>query len=168
MEDSIFRELRNHADEAEMPDGHRSRFSGRLDKDLHLEKKLWNLQRITTYAAVASVVILIAVSFALYSWFDFSGTPKALFSGFSPELYETEMYYKSEINARISVINRMYKSNQNILADIEDLDESLKNIRTDLKMNPDDERLINMVFEIYEIKIELLDKVISLADVNQN
>ena len=151
-------ELKKQAMEDDLPAGHVKRFALRLGRELHLEKSLWKFQRL---AIAASVIAFLGIGLVIYSSIEHFNQSGMIFSGLSPELYETEIYLQHEISQKLEYISTLQELNEDVLSDIQEIDESFGQIENDLKKNPRDERIISAVIETYQIKIELLDEIIN-------
>jgi hypothetical protein len=82
------------------------------------------------------------------------------------EFYETENYYQKNYENGLAELNKMScKSSDNqkimVLKDIDDLNESYEELKSELKKNPMDSRIKNAMINNYENKIKLLDLVIT-------
>jgi hypothetical protein len=43
------------------------------------------------------------------------------------------------------------------------IDTQVQDMMRDLRQNPDDERIVNAIFNFYQLKIETMDRIIALA-----
>lgn len=157
MKHDLRTELSKLNSELEMSKGHNDRFAAKLDKAFHIEKSLWNFQR---YAIAASILAFLGITFLAYTSLGHFNNSNMLLSGYSDELYETETFFQNEIDTKMDFISSVENVDKQLISDIRDIDNSFKQIKTDLRKNPGDERLISAVLEIYRVKIEFLDEII--------
>ena len=48
-----------------------------------------------------------------------------------------------------------------ILNELSEMDDQVQAIKSDLKQNPDDERIVHAIINFYQVKIELMDVIIN-------
>nr|WP_320119925.1 hypothetical protein [uncultured Marinifilum sp.] len=83
----------------------------------------------------------------------------------SPEYQEVELFYTSNIDSQLKMIDRMgtfdNSIHQNILAEeLKDMDEKYNQLKTELKLHPDDDRIIEAMIEYYQVKTNILNRII--------
>ncbi len=141
----------------DLPEGHNQRFLDKLDSSLHETKK----SRLNIYLAVAaSIVFLLSVSYIVLLSSNIFTPDNDLFAGMTPELYETEEYYKNEIIQKMEILSNQDAIDQDVMSDLKDIDKSFRNIKKDLRVNPGDERIISAVINTYQIKLDLLNEIL--------
>jgi hypothetical protein len=145
-----------HEDE-ELPIGHMQRFEKKLDYELHKKKFQLNINNL---AVAATIAILFAAGVLLLQNFKTKQSSKLLLATYSPDLAETEKYYRNTLNNRIKTIQERENIDMEINTEIKEFQESLKNLKGDMKINPGDERLVNAYLGLYQTQIELLDNII--------
>jgi len=156
----FIRENRELFDE-EPPRGHEERFRNkraplRRDRFLH---------RMLPFLRIAGVVLMFFISTL---WIlEHSGVLAGPAAGRKSvyEYQETEHYYLTRINARLSSLENMHflgdSTQKKILySELNDMDSLYRELQKELKMNPGDERLLRAMTEYYEIKLEVLNNII--------
>ncbi|MBN1597577.1 MAG: hypothetical protein JW894_04745 [Bacteroidales bacterium] len=142
----------------DLPKGHRERFADKLDSRLHSESK----NRFADYyTAAASVLVLITTGVIIILLLKINRQDDEVLSDVYPELYETEMYYINEISNKMNTLTKHREIKKSVLKDIKEIDKSFITIKEDLEENPGDERLIDAAINTYQIKLELINMVLS-------
>ncbi|MBN1950100.1 MAG: hypothetical protein JW801_02800 [Bacteroidales bacterium] len=165
MKTDPFNELRKYSTVEEMPEGHLERFERKLDMELYPK-------RISAYlkyfAVAATLILLLGVSLLVYfSLQDFDGS-RQKYSPQQPEMLEAELYYQSEIDARLEILSANPIVEKELIAELGTPDNALFQIKEDLYQNPDDSRLIHAVMESYQSRIEVLDRIIEQIEMYEN
>ena len=93
-------------------------------------------------------------------------------SHISYELYEVEMYYKSQINNKYKKIRDLDFNNDEtektrILSELKDMDSAYTELLEDLNQNPCDGRVVNAIIGYYQVKSEFMDRIIIQAKKNK-
>jgi hypothetical protein len=163
----------------EPKDGHFERFQAKLN--VQQKKKTITLNVVWKVAA-AVVFILLAVNQAniYFSPNKQNGNSQENNAGFtlasvSPEYKEVEFYYTNAINVELNQWNSMVtegfisKEEQEMLdGEMAEFEIRFKNLQTDLKANPNDERVINAMLEYYQAKLDIINMIVSkLNEVKQ-
>ncbi len=143
--------------EEDLPQEHLERFSNRLGSASNSLGSR-NMNRYLALAAVVVVVVTIGYIALLTS--DGFYSSNYLFSNITPELYETETYYQTEINQKLEILSDQKELGNSIMKDLLEIDKSFETIKKDLDENPGDERLISAVFNTYQIKLDLLNEIL--------
>lgn len=78
---------------------------------------------------------------------------------------EVELFYTSNIDSQLKMIYKMgtfdKSIHQNILAEeLKDMDEKYNQLKTELKLHPDDDRIIEAMIEYYQVKTNILNRII--------
>jgi len=153
-------ENRQLFDTAEPTNGHFERFEKRLNLQNKPNRKInW-----TAYLKVASVAVLMVIS-ALYvkeHLFDkkqLTETPKSEFN-------EARDYYVKIVDQRIDKIEELGKSmtpeqNQLLLDEMTHMDQMYVNLQKQLKATPDDPRVIQAMLGYYQMKVDILNRIIN-------
>ena len=156
----FIREKRERFDE-EPPRGHEERFRHRMASF----RKERLLHRMLPLLRLAGVMLLFLISTL---WvLEHSGVLAGP-AGRGKHVYEyqeTEHYYITRINARLSSLEHMHflgdSTQKKILyRELNDMDSLYRELQKELKMNPGDERLLQAMTEYYEIKLEVLNNII--------
>lgn len=141
----------------DLPKGHLDRFIKKLDSALHRNRKILKFQ---IYAVAASVITVVGLSFLLFIKVTQFREHPPLLAGISPELEETELYYQSQIQESMKELTTNNLIDKEVISDFKEIDKSFRLINKDLQENPGDERIINMVIQIYQIKLDLINELL--------
>jgi hypothetical protein len=147
----------NFLEEQDLPIGHFQRFENKLDKEFHSRK---NIPKLSILIAAASILIFITIGTLIINNFRARHSSKLLLAKYSPDLAETEKYYKNTLNNKIKTIREHDNIDLELNSEIKEFQESVKTLSSDLKINPGDERLVNAYLGLYQTQIELLDTII--------
>ena len=69
------------------------------------------------------------------------------------ELAEMEMYYKSEIDYKVSLVKN-HLNDESILEDLAAMDQAFAELKVDLKDNVDNEEVVSAMMENYQLKLK--------------
>lgn len=176
--EKFIEENKNNIDEYEPDIGHFNRFEAKLRKQNAphslLNFKLWYI--------AASVIIIAGIAGLMYIKYqntnviaDKQEKPvennQLAFEKISPEYREVEIYLKSNVKKKLDEFNALGCDKQKIdydliMSEIQELDKTYNELRAELSVNTNDERIINAIIECYQNKINLLNKIIN--QVNKN
>lgn len=148
-----------HAFEENLPKGHVERFNKKLGNYSATHAWSTSLNRMLVVAAV--VVVIVTIGFVGFLTNERVIASEYLLENITPELYETETYYHSEISYRMEILSGQNEIDKTIIIDLEEIDKSFDTIKKDLDENPGDERLISAVLNTYQIKLDLLNDLIA-------
>ena len=163
----------------EPKEGHFERFQAKLN--VQQKKKTITLNVVWKVSA-AVVFVLLAVNQAnIYLSTDKQNGVIAesnnnfTLASVSPEYKEVEFYYTNAINVELNQWNSMVadgfisKVEQDLLnTEMAEFEKRFINLQTDLKANPNDERVINAMLEYYQAKLDIINMIVSkLQEVNQ-
>lgn len=163
----------------EPKEGHFERFQAKLN--VQQKKKTITLNVVWKVAA-AVVFVLLAVNQAniYFSPDKQTGNTQENNTGFtlasvSPEYKEVEFYYTNAINVELNQWNTMvaegFISNEEqemLDGEMVEFETRFKNLQTDLKANPNDERVINAMLEYYQAKLDIINMIVNkLEEVKQ-
>jgi hypothetical protein len=178
IEEIILKNLKGLND-FEPKEGHLERFQDKLNA--RQKKKTINFNMVWKVAA-AVVFVLLAVNQAnIYfspekqNGFVLEDNPDFTLASVSPEYKEVEFYYTNAINVGLNQWNSMVddgfisKEEQELLdTEIAEFETRFKNLQTDLKANPNDERVINAMIEYYQSKLDIINMIVGkLQEVKQ-
>ena len=80
------------------------------------------------------------------------------------ELIESEYYYTSEINEKLKELKPYFANDPqleyDLQADLNELDDYCKNLKTDLKDNVNNEEVIEAMIHGYRMKLEILESLL--------
>lgn len=163
--DAFIRQHASEFDGAEPDPGHLDRFrSKQQTADKHR-------LRLTLFRIAAVVLLGLVISYLTFrEWrvvqnsLTASGT---LFS--SPELQEAEKFYHLQLSQQYNRIQKLPFHNdqsekKEVLMEFSAIDGQVQDMKQDLRQNPDDERIVNAIFNFYQMKIEAMDRIIALAE----
>ncbi|GAB4279856.1 MAG: hypothetical protein Kow0068_03910 [Marinilabiliales bacterium] len=142
----------------------------------NMNRKIRNLNGKNIYISniilkYAAIVILLALS--LYGSFKlFTRSQKQNYTSIFPdniqllpEYAEAEIYYTSQINEKISFINTNTLNDsltkEIFTEEMKEMDKFLNDIKTELNTNPNDERVLNAVISYYQLKLNVLNKILN-------
>jgi hypothetical protein len=154
-DDNLISEEYNDKD---LPEGHLDRFIAKLDSSLHTSRKFLRFQVYATAASIFAVIALFTLLMIKVGQFR---QHSSLLAGISPELEEAELYYQSTIQERMKILEVNNLVDKEVIIDLEEIDESFDNINKDLKKNPGDERIIQAVMRIYQLKLDLINDLLN-------
>ncbi|MPQ48852.1 hypothetical protein GCQ56_17765 [Marinifilum sp. N1E240] len=159
--EKVFREHQEEFNDHEPCEGHFDMFLSKLDKNKQKKPTF----KISNLLKVAAIVIFVIISgITGYQIRNLQGDQIGL-GGISPEYREVEMFYTSNIDSQLQMIERMgtfdNTQHQNILAqELKDMDERYNQLKTELKLHPDDDRVIEAMIEYYQVKTSILNRII--------
>jgi hypothetical protein len=160
----FFEKNREAFDDKELPMGHEERFLEKLGEEKSsLGLKVW-------YGVAASFIFLAMLSFfakdQLLKNNTLTGKTEVVsLSDISPKYKEVEKFYQAGVSdkiAEIEELNCRIDNEQKVMinSELEQLNESYKNLQAELKVNRNDERIINAMITNYQNRIRFLDQVI--------
>lgn len=163
--DNYIRGNREHFDGSEPPAGHFERFKARLEA-----QKVILPQRVRVFPYLlraAAVAILVTLS-SLWTWEHVlkPGAGKMTLSDVSTEYRQVETYYVQQVNLMKNEINAIpmgYDAVQKemLIEELKNMDAEFSELQSDLKANPQDERVINAMIEHYQRKVEVMSYILS-------
>jgi hypothetical protein len=161
LENYIYTELEQFNTE-EPPDGHYERFKEKL--------AFKNSKRVRlTFLKIAAIVLIgFIISYAAFREFDIINynMENLYIVNTNVELYEAEQFYNDQLALNYKKLqqlgfnNDMVEKNQ-ILNELSEMDHQVQTLKNDLKLNPDDERVVHAIIYFYQVKLELMDVIIS-------
>lgn len=122
----------------------------------------FSLLKISKIAAA----ILVLISFGAFLGIYFTGGNQlssiAQIDDINPELIELERFYQKEIQEKINVLVS-YEQDPGVIEDIEQLDNTMKELKNELSIAPDgkEEEIIENLIKTYQTKIFILERVLS-------
>lgn len=158
--EKLISENRASFDDGIMPAGHMKRFEDRLKPVRKPIVKM--LSPWIAAAAVLAIVLLVAL--------PRNNQPEVqlgALSQVSDEYREVEYYFTSSISNRVDALNQMaangYASadDQKLVQDeLAELEQRHQQLLSDLKLAPDDDRIINAMIEVYRKKLQLINSIL--------
>lgn len=156
----------------EPADGHFERFRKKLALQ-HKKKRKLNFSIVWKVAA-AVVFVLLAVNQANIYFLSDNNENGMFRSGdvtlasVSPEYEEVEFYYTNAISVGLEQWNSLLadgfitEEEQSLLdTELGEFEERFKTLQTDLKANPNDERVINAMLEYYQTKLGIINMIVN-------
>lgn len=142
-------------------DGHLERFLNKLEESHKKRNQAW----ATPFLKVAAVVVFVIVSGVVGYQIRNMQTNHYSLGAVSPEYREVELFYTSNINNQLNLIHQLGSfdntQDQKILTgELSYMDEMYLQLEKELKLNPDDERIIQAMIEHYQVKTNILNRII--------
>lgn len=152
-------------DDIDLPAGHEQRFLKKLEKKKSsIGLKIW-------YGIAASFIFLAMLSFfakdfVFQNRFLKENSQVVGLSDISPKYQEVEAFYQASVDEKINEFEtlncRIDEEQLNMInSELEQLNGSYQNLQAELKINRNDERIINAMIDNYQNRIRFLDLVIS-------
>ena len=149
-------------------DGHFQRFDAKLKK-LHAEKKKTTFSLIWKTAAAAVLGFFIvsqSINFFTVKEIENSGSTLT-FGSISPECQEVEFYFINTINAGLKDWDKMMQKGlipseeQHLMEnEMQEFEKTFEQLKKDLAVSPNDERVIHAMLEYYQTKLNLIQMII--------
>ena len=162
--EKIIRE-RQDAFEAEPPMGHFERFTEKLEKDFGKPRKV--RRKYVLQIAAAILFVLLAGNQARM-YIHVRKTEPVTLASVSPEYGEVEFYYTSAIRQGMLQWNELTKEGfisaneqQMMKSEIKEFDETYARLQKELQTNPEDERVINAMLEVYQTRLSIITLIIN-------
>lgn len=163
----------NQSFQVEPHEGHFDRFKAKMDNQAFSGRKIKLFPQVLK---VASIVVLIIIS-SLWTYEKLSTkniSEGISLSDVSPEYKEVEQFYAHKVSMTYTQMNRTNlfsdeEQKEIVLHELTEMDSIYKNLKKDLKTNPDDERIINAMIEHYQLKLEIMSNILGqLQEINDN
>lgn len=160
--EKVFREHQEEFDDQHPGNDHFENFLGKLNN----EQKKKSLFGMSNFLKVASIIIFVVISGVTGYQIRKMQSPEQLGLGaISPEYQEVELFYTSNIDSQLRMIERMGSfdntDHQNILAEeLKEMDKRYNQLKEELKLHPDDDRVIQAMIEYYQVKTNILNRII--------
>jgi hypothetical protein len=154
-------------DNEEPGPGHEERFRNRLDS-LHTTRRPG--LKVVLLRVAAILVLGIVISYFGIKQFGLIDNQINSMAIDKPnqELNEAEKFYTSQLNIYYNKIQQLGFNNDKaekskVLQELSAMDEQVQAMKYDLKQNPDDERVMSAIINFYQVKIEMMDVIITRA-----
>ena len=159
--EKIFRDHRQEFDDSEPQESH---FENFLEK-LNQKPKNKTLGNIPNFLKVAAIITFVVFSGIVGYQIRKMQTSHYGLGAISPEYREVELFYTSSINNQLGMIKQLGSfdkvKHQKILSEeLKDMDERYNQLKKELQMHPDDERVIEAMIEYYQVKTNILNRII--------
>ncbi len=153
-------------------EGHFERFNRKLEQRFHT---VVIRRSIVPYLLRAAVVTLLITLSSLWVWDHFlrpDSTRMAL-GDVSSEYKEVENYYMYRVNLMEDQIYSMnLENNQDQIEmlrnEMRSMDSVYIQLQKELKVNPNDERIINAMIEHYQTKVEVMSYIVNQLQAIRN
>ena len=149
----------------EPSEGHFERFSVKLELRKKAEKKS---ERIAPYLLRAAVVMLFVTLSSLWTWEHFikQDSKMMTLSDVSPQYREVENYFIHQVNLmeneiKGSIISSDPEQKEILMKELQYMDTVYVELQKDLKVNPNDERVINAMIEHYQSKLDVMTIIVN-------
>ena len=163
--EKIIRENKESFDSFEPNNGHFERFASKLKK-YNKKKKIILIPNMLKIAAV--IVLVLLSSLWLYdNIFSPEHPEKGIALGeISPEYEEVEFYFNTLIDAKYRELEHFdfvddSTQKKMLLKELSEMDSIYNNLKEDLRLNPTDERIIHAMIEHYQLKVEVMNKILN-------
>jgi hypothetical protein len=162
--DDIIRQNRDLFEDKEPSEGHFERFSVKLEIRSHARAK----KSIVPYLLRAAVVTLLVTLSSLWTWDHFirTGSSRMTLGQVSPQYREVENYYIHQVNLMEGEIvstdlNNSPEQKEILMKEMKSMDSVYVSLQKELKVNPDDQRIINAMIEHYQTKLEVMTYIVN-------
>jgi hypothetical protein len=174
--EEIIRDNKDWFEDQEPSKGHFERFNRKLEMRFHT---VTVKRSIVPYLLRAAVVTLLVTLSSLWTWEHFlrSDRNRMTLGDVSPQYKEVENYYIHQVNlieSEIVTVDLKNNPEQRVMLmqEMKSMDSVYVQLQTELKINPNDERIINAMIEHYQTKLEVMTFIVnqlkSIRNENQN
>ena len=174
--EEIIRQNKESFEDFEPMDGHLDRFSWKLERRLHSQA---TRKSIIPYLLRAAVVTILVTLSSLWVWDNFIRADNNLMAlgDVSSEYREVENYYVHQVSLMEGELNNLdFSTNpeQKVMLEneLKNMDSVYVQLQKELKINPNDERIINAMIEHYQTKVDIMNYIIgqlkAIRNENQN
>ncbi|WP_372751839.1 hypothetical protein [Labilibaculum sp.] len=159
--EDFFRKHRETFDDSEPSEDHFNRFLTKLDH----QKKKKVFEGLPNFLKVAVIIIFVFFSGIIGYQIRNQQNNRFGLGAVSSEYKEVELFYTSNINNQLGVLEQMgsfdKKQHQSILKEeLKDMDNRYAQLKKELKLHPDDDRVIHAMIEYYQVKTDVLSRII--------
>ncbi len=160
--EDIIRSHRGEFDDLEPSEGHFERFYQKLQR--HNRRKRWFSWNVILQAAVVTVLVVLS-GLWVYERINQQQSPESFaLEKVSPEVREAHYYYSSLMDKKYEQIKQFDFRNEEqkemLLNELHDMDSIYVNIKEDLRMNPNDPRVVNALIRHYQMKLEVMNQIL--------
>lgn len=170
--EEIIRSSKDIFEEAEPSEGHFERFNRKLEVRFH---SVTTKRSIVPYLLRAAVVTLLVTLSSLWTWDHFirPSNYRMTLGQVSPQYKEVESYYIHQVNLMESEISTVDFKNDHVqkaelMKEMKSMDSVYVSLQKELKVNPNDERIINAMIEHYQTKVEIMSYIVNQLKVIKN
>ncbi len=143
-------------------EGHEERFLQKLER-LPQRRPVRRIRFRHAIQVAASVAIILTSAIVLVRQ-DKSGS-KVANQDIPEAVMEADFYYTSQVDARYNEIQDFEFTDAEektvLLKELKDLENYHQQLMKDLEANPDDDRVVNALIRHYQLKLEVMDQIIT-------
>jgi len=143
-------------------EGHEERFLQKLEK-LPKQDPVRRIRFRHAIQVAASVAIILTSALLLVR--TYKSDSKAAKQDIPAALIEADIYYASQVDARYDEIRDFDFDDEEekalLLQELKDLESYHMQLMEDLEANPDDERVVSALIRHYQLKLEIMDQIIT-------
>ncbi|RBL89234.1 hypothetical protein [Chitinophaga flava] len=163
MPDNFESFIQQHRDAFEGP-GPSPRVWEALEKELGGSRKGKVVQLLSKNWFKAAVIAVLLVNAAVLFYMTRHKQHQQELANILPEMQDAKLYYTSRINEKLELINA-YPANQLGLdsaarQELQLRNDTYKTLENELKNNPGNERIRGAMIRYYQLKLDLLDKIL--------
>lgn len=171
----IEKTISEHRDafEADMPGSRQEDlFFQRLDS-LHRKQVVRKRWQIVGYAAslAAFVVMSVAILWTYY-YLNYKQNAPFTYNQHATEFNEARDYLASQIDNGIEQIKRLPFSEpqqvDSIMVEFSEMDENCEQLNNELASNPNDERVMNAIINVYMVKMDAINQIVRSFSISHN
>lgn len=167
---NYIRENKEVFNAAEPSMDHLKKFQRKLGK----EKKTFSMGILFKAAAIAILSVLSGLWLYEHTMMMRANDGIAL-GDLSPNLKEVEVHYTSLVEQKTNEINNYQFNDERqkeiLMEEMERMDAIYQHLQEELKMHPNDKRIINAMIQHYQLKVEVLNNILQqlreIQDVKQ-
>ncbi len=173
--DDIEKTIIEHRDtfEAEMPSRtQEDLFFHKLDS-LHRKqvvRKRW--QTVGYAASFAAFVVMSAAILWAYYYLNYKQNAPFAYNQQTTEFNEARNYLANQIDNGIAQIKKLpFQEPQqidSIMVELSEMDENNEQLYNELSLNPDDERIMNAIINVYMVKMDAINQIVRSFSMSHN
>lgn len=153
--EAYIKKHREFFENEEITPGHIQRFHNKFNQNRRKKSLIMAIR-------IAALIVLMVGIPILFFHQDIAAS---LSSNVLPgDVSEARVYYSKLVDDRMDELSKLHVEDdlgKNIRTELKSIDNSLNNLRDDLKTNPSDERVQDAMIMLYQTKVDFLDYVIS-------
>jgi len=149
----------------EPPEGHFARFEARMKRTRQSMAKEFRIYLLKIAALVVFIFLATALFIREVRLFQASGA-EILSAAGETELEQAEKYYSGLMDDYYGRINQLeFLEDENekklLIRELREMDNNVEVMKEDLRKDPENEIIINAIISHYQIKLELMDEIIT-------
>jgi hypothetical protein len=137
----------------------------------HATGKVKIRRQIRFFGSVAAIAVIVLLSVTIAYFLGQNQRPRLIFINMDPDLAKQEVQLLNQINDYSSQIkNASFNSNQLVtgIRDLDYTDELIRHYSEDLKQNGPNSKLINSLMDLYQKKIQILNRMLNEIEKNKS